>query len=384
MITPSQRNRPLRVLQFVTRLGLGGAERVALSIEQGLRNDFEFAVFAVRGTERSGIGRAMRQSLIDLNVPLFEGSRVPIKAGGMVVAGFHGARAVRAFRPDIVHLHTEIPESAYAAMIAMVPAHASAAIVRTIHNSVYWHFWPRLGRWCERRMRRSHVACVSQDAMRAFEEFRAGSGAGPLPASPVVVYNGVALPARARAQRRENAGRVRVLFAGRFETEKGSDLLPEVFSLVPPPPGGGEFVVHGSGRHAAALAALAASPPSGWTIRVEPPVADLPERMAGFDLVLMPSRFEGLGMVAVEALLVGLPVIGTDAPGLREALPPDYPWRAAAGDARSFARAFAQALAERARWPAVTLRAQEFAAGRFGFDSMCSSYRTLYLRAAGA
>jgi glycosyltransferase involved in cell wall biosynthesis len=39
----------------------------------------------------------------------------------------------------------------------------------------------------------------------------------------------------------------------------------------------------------------------------------------------MPSRFEGLGLVCLESLASGLPVIATNAPGLNEAIPENWP-----------------------------------------------------------
>ena len=375
-------SRP-RVLQCITRLGLGGAEAVAFSLVRGLRREFEFAVFAVRGVEDSEIGRAMRRELAELGVPLFSGPKLPIKLGGMALAGLRAAQVARQFQPDLTHLHTEIPESAHASMVALRPRCARGALVRTIHNSVYWHFWPRLGRWCERRLTQSHVAAVSQDARAAFELHRKNSRAGPLPASPITIYNGVEVPPRsASAPPWAPGGRLRILFAGRFEPEKGSDLLPQILAQVNPPAAGCELVLHGTGAHEPALRALAARPPAGWTIRVLPPVAGLRERMGEFDLVLMPSRFEGLGLVAVEATLAGLPVVATDAPGLREALPSDYPWRAQPGDAIGFARGLQRALDERASWPAITRSAGEFARQRFDVATMLAAYARLYRSAS--
>ena len=60
------------------------------------------------------------------------------------------------------------------------------------------------------------------------------------------------------------------------------------------------------------LQSFAARPPPGWIVRVGEPATDLLQRLPAFDLVLMPSRFEGLGMVAVEALLLGVPVVVKD------------------------------------------------------------------------
>lgn len=372
-----------RILHFITRLGLGGAESVALSLVRGLHAEFEFGVFAVRGIERSEVGRAMQRELAELRVPVFCGPNLSLKYGGMLFAGLRATQVLRQFNPAAVHLHTEIPESAYAASATLRSLRPPPAAVRTIHNSVYWQFWPRLGAWCERRLRFSHVACVSQDAHSAFTGHRQRSRAGALPAPSIVIYNGVASPTCPADRQPAPNTPIRVLFAGRFESEKGADLLPNVIARARPPAQGAELFLHGHGVHRPALESLAAHPPHGWIIHVQPPVANLRAHMPDFDLVLIPSRHEGLPLVAVEAMLAGVPVIGTDAPGLREALPPDHRWRARAGDADDFALQLQRAMNKPDAWRAAAAHARAFASSRFNYETMLAAYAALYRRAIG-
>jgi glycosyltransferase involved in cell wall biosynthesis len=305
-----------------------------------------------------------------------------MKQGGIFFAGVRAMRVLRQFRPTIVHLHTEIPESTYAMTVALPPRHAGRSIVRTIHNSDYWNFSPRLGRWCERRMTRSFVACVSQDAQAAFVAHRERSLLDPLPVPSTVIYNGVTVPGSSGALRpSRSGGPIRILFAGRFEKEKGADLLPTAIRQTRPPPNGAELVLHGHGSLGSALQSLAATPPRGWTIHVRPPIADLCARMAEYDLVIIPSRVEGLSLVAIEAMMMGVPVIGTDAPGLREALPPDHRWRSHAGDAIGFAAQLESAMNEPQRWREVATHAEAFARQRFDYGAMLTAYTRLYHRA---
>lgn len=374
------KTRP-RVVQCITRLGLGGAEAVALTLVRTLRDEFEFAVFAVHGVEDSEIGRSMALELEGLRVPLFCGSRLPLKWGGLLPAGLRAARMSRDFKPALVHLHTEIPECAHAARLVLDPGGRPPAVVRTIHNTVYWHYWPRLGHWCERRLRHSHVACVSQAAQDAYAAFRGRSGAGSPPLPPVVIYNGVAVPTEAANRSHVSCGPRRILFAGRFEHQKGTDLLPAILAGVTLPSPGAELVLYGQGAHGPLLEQLAVQPPEGWKIHVLPPTAALRERMPEFDLVIMPSRFEGLPLVAVEAALLGVPLVATDAAGLRETLPPDHPWCAPTGDPAHFAQTLRQALATPHCWPQVAARARAFARHRFGPGNMAAGYRKLYARA---
>lgn len=373
------------MLHFITHLALGGAERIALDLVRGLRDGFDSAIFAVRGVGADAIGSAMRRELEETRTPLFTGTRVPLKWGGLLFAGQSAARTVAAFQPDLIHLHTEIPEASYAAMVSLRPSLRHSPIVRTIHNSVYWHHWPRLGRWCDRRMAQAHIAGVSQGAVEAFERLRRASAAGAPPAPPVVIFNGVALPPSTRPPRTAPSESIRVLFAGRFEIQKGTDLLARILTQLRLPSGrGGELMLHGVGAHESALRALAAQPPPGWSVRVAAPLAGLAATMPEFDFVLMPSRFEGQSLVAIEAMLQAVPLVATDAPGLREQLPADYPWRARAGDADDFARVLQRAFDDPAQCRAIAGQAQAFARDRFDPRAMFASYRRLYAQALEA
>jgi glycosyltransferase involved in cell wall biosynthesis len=51
---------------------------------------------------------------------------------------------------------------------------------------------------------------------------------------------------------------------------------------------------------------------------------DIGDILQSIDVFLQPSEFEGLPLSTLEALDAGLPIVGSHAPGLLEALPPEY------------------------------------------------------------
>jgi glycosyltransferase involved in cell wall biosynthesis len=269
-------------------------------------------------------------------------------------------------------------------MVTLRPSLGRIPLVRTIHNSIYWDPWRKLGRWCDKHMPRSYVACVAKGAQDAFEQLRAESGGGPLPRPPVIIFNGVVVNGDPRPIGKLPGRRVRILFAGRFEDQKGANLLPQILrSVTPKDDQQCELIIHGSGTHEGLLRSLASSPPPGWTVQVNGPVPNLIAQMPQFDLMIMPSRYEGLALIAIEAALLGLPVIATDGPGIREGFPQDYPWLARAGDAASFASLLQAALDNPASWAPVISQAQEFARTHFDLGVMCDSYAALYSHSVG-
>ncbi|ACB73580.1 glycosyl transferase group 1 [Opitutus terrae PB90-1] len=367
------------MLHCVSHLALGGAERIALTIITALRAEIDFGLYAVRGLGDGTVGESLRDEVAQLGIPLYLGAPVPMRFGGMITGAVGLAAAARRFAPEVIHLHTEIPEASYAALAAVRPSLARVPLVRTIHNSVYWEFWRPLGRWSDRRMSRSLCAAVSADALKAVRRLRAESGAAPFSAEPLVIYSAVAPGPAKTVQAALASDELRIIFGGRFEPEKGADLLPQILREAIVPAGRRcRLWIFGSGTHAPQLRALAAASPAGWAVEVHPPVADFRARLVEADIAIVPSRFEGLGLVAIEAALAGVPLVVTDAPGLREAVPPEHPWRASPGDPGGFATALSDALAHPERWPAAVRAAQRFAAERFSMAAMRDSYRALY------
>lgn len=370
-----------RVLHVVTRLGLGGAEAVAVSIAEGLNHEIPGAIFAVRGVRRSAVGAKLEKRLRNACLPLFTGPEWPLKAGGMIPAAFALKRAIRRFEPDVIHLHTEIPEAALAMLAALAPAAARHGVVRTIHHSAFWTFWPRLGGWCEKRIPDGAIAGVSFDALEGFREHRRRSGqAQPMRSS--VIYNGIEPPAVVQLSERRVRRPAKILYAGRLDWEKGADLLPEIIRRTRIPVGGAELTVHGEGRQENLLRKRLRRTIPGWKTTMLPPTDQLEAVFANHDLLIMPSRIEGLGLVAIEASLHGLPVVATRAKGLREAFPPDHPWLPDAGDPEAFAHALSDALAEPKLRTAATIKAHHLARQRFNPRVMLASYARLHRAAA--
>jgi len=376
---PMSPKRP-RVLQVITHLALGGAEKVAALLQRESREEFEFGLFAVHGQSGDAFGRALEMETRSLQVPLYIGTRVPFKFGGAGLAAAELGRAIEAFQPDIVHLHAEHAELTSALWRRFQTGSASRpAFVRTIHNSVYWRSWPRIGNWTERQLGEAAVAGVSQAACDEYRRHRIACGMGtPTPAAELI-YNAVVDSPTAPHVAPFRREHLRLLAAGRFEPQKGFDVLLAALPQVRLPAGVRvELTVAGQGSQQQLLQSLAERAPSSWSVRIVPPLDGLTKELGASDLVIVPSRFEGLGLVSLEATQGGRPVVATRAPGLAETLPPDHPWLAEPGDVHSLADALAHALALSPNWGEVVHRAQSWVARRFSLAAMKAGYACLY------
>ena len=109
-------------------------------------------------------------------------------------------------------------------------------------------------------------------------------------------------------------GPVRVFGAiGRLDPQKGFDTLITAFRTLPQP----DIALHifGQGDEEPSLRRLAAGDPR---IRFRGFTTAPTEAFAQVDAVVMPSRWEAYGLVAIEALSAGRPVICSDVDGLND------------------------------------------------------------------
>ncbi len=163
----------------------------------------------------------------------------------------------------------------------------------------------------------------------------------------VAALREAALPLARRAGRG-----LRIVAAGRLVEQKGFDRLVDAAGALD---ADAHVAIFGDGPDRAALAARIAASGLDGRVSLEGHAHDLPARIAGADVFALPSRWEGLPNVALEALALGTPVVATpDVSALVELAPET-------GDAVILAAAgpqFAAALAAHApRAPASAPRA---------------------------
>jgi len=139
------------------------------------------------------------------------------------------------------------------------------------------------------------------------------------------------------------ADRTRLLVVGSLSEAKGQRVAIEALAYLP-----GDMTLHivGSGPTDVEVRLRALARRRGVDERVF--YYGHSEEVGAFyrhaDLVVVPSVNEAFGRTAVEALMAGCRVVGSDSGGLSELLPPDR--RFPAGDAHALAAAARQALAE--------------------------------------
>jgi glycosyltransferase involved in cell wall biosynthesis len=111
-------------------------------------------------------------------------------------------------------------------------------------------------------------------------------------------------------------------------------------------------------------------------VRFIEPVPNIAAVLPQVDVLAMPSLWEACGLLAMEAMVLGVPVVGSDAIGLREVLRGTPALVPAAADTAQLASAIEATMA-----PAHSRQAREFmpeAAIRFDNRTSAEKLRTLY------
>ncbi|MBI3147065.1 MAG: glycosyltransferase [Betaproteobacteria bacterium] len=275
-----------RVLQVITGLGAGGAERLVLDLMAVFdKSRFEVGLVSI-ASDLSGMkvfGHA------DLPVEVFDlGAALPFKE-------FSGlARYIDHFRPEVVHAH--MFHSLVATLVARSLCSTRFAVCFTSHNARHTR-GRSLALWATRRLRDMDIV------------FDANQHLALNAARTVVIGNGIVVgdpPARTPWS---SATGIRLLSVGRLAEQKDPLGLIRVFERARLDNATLEFV--GAGPLEGAARALARQLGLGEQVRFSGVCNDVRERMRAADVLVMHSRYEGMPMAVLEAGETAMPVLAT-------------------------------------------------------------------------
>jgi phosphatidylinositol alpha-mannosyltransferase len=307
--------------------------------------------------------------------------RVPYNESVAPIAPFPRAfaatrKTLRSFRPDIVHVHEPfVPgPSMFAALSSKVPvvatfhAYADRSRLLAAATPVLRRIWRRLG-----------VRIAVSDAAASFVS-------GPMGEGEVrIVPNGADVEMFAGAEPAPLPEGRRILFVNRLDPRKGFRVMVDAFRLLAAERSDVVLVVAGDGAERPALSELPGEARSRVVMLGNVEHDRLPPYHAASEIFCAPSTGrESFGIVLVEAMAAGLPVIASDIPGYREVVrdgldgllvPPRDPG------------AVARAISELLDDPDTAKRFGEAGrsrAQRYSWDKVAAEIEEIYREAAAA
>jgi glycosyltransferase involved in cell wall biosynthesis len=308
------------LFHFAELGGLGGVEVVVVQLARAFRERGHAAAILEVGkswrSERKGPGGI---PLWTLTAPSYLSWQRPRSWASFARATFQFKRVLGEFQPDVVNVHFPLIQCLPAVGADLLPH--NWRLISTVHNSdirVAPLETPAIRHWQARLFRRSdRITAVSRslldDTLQLYPFARDKSQ---------IICNGVPSHWLEQPLSRQPPPERYVLFAGRLHHVKGVDLLLHAWNIVARDYPDTELYIVGDGPENQSLREMTFS--LGLSDRVcflgRKGQTELPALYRNAEVVILPSRREGLPLSILEASACGAICIGTKIPGIPEIL----------------------------------------------------------------
>lgn len=355
----------LKVFHIISHFELGGAEKVAINISQSENKEFEYHIVEVA----RGYSSFSEEMLKMLDKQGIYCHRSIIKLNKLAILFFplRFLYLYLKYRPHIIHSHTEVPDlSVYLSFLLWKPIIRNCRIVRTIHNSQLWSGWDWIGRHVEYFFQKHHSNIAISIATQQSYKKKYGIECP-------IIYNGLS-PIPAVRFEYIKPDRINIVFAGRLEPQKGIDILTCIIKELK---NNTQLFFHIIGDGHCKNQMLDQLKGCN-NFQYYGKVYNLSAYLSSFDYLFMPSRYEGLALLAIEASLAKLPVIINACDGLEETLPNSWPYKVQNNSIEQYLSIFSSLDKQNSK--KAGNMAFHFAIEHFSLSRMQTEYETLYKR----
>lgn len=232
----------------------------------------------------------------------------------------------------------------------------------------------RYGRWLLPTIRTAQRNVVLSETLR-YETTQFG-----FPAErTVLIPNGVdTILFRPRVEVAAPSTHVKLLFIGRLDLQKGLDVLLDALVLVP-----SDFAwqlrIVGDGPERARLRDKVAALALNDRVTFLGYQDDVLTHYHWADLFILPSHFEGMPNVVLEAMACGLPVIGSNIGGTRDVVTHgETGWLVPRGNAQELAAAIVDGIRSQARFCEMGKKARTKVKAQYSIAAVASRYLAEY------
>jgi len=342
------------------RFGMGGAEKVLLELALSMRRDYGVEVYAA--VNEGDLQRALFKQGIAVT-PLFWSKQRTLETV------LHLKKATEQFQPDLIHSHHR-----YTTFLTDLFFKKRTRLLHTEH--VLRGDKALLFRY-------GHHATAVHESVRGqlMERYRVPGER--VTTIPNAVLRPVCIPEQAEALRRKypvSEPHTRILCMGRLEEQKGHRYLIEAVMRLPETYRRRlSIFIAGEGRLDSELRSQIRSFQIESCFHFLGHVQSIADYLELCDFMVLPSLWEGMPLVVLEAQAAGRAVLATDIPGTRETLlNGETGFLVPARSGSALAKALMDWMDHPEQVRAMGQAARVHASKEFSFSVMLNRYYQLY------
>lgn len=295
----------MKILQVITSLGIGGAERLVLQLVSKLRENghiVDICVFKGMRTSFTEDAESIGCKIYSLGDSFYNPLYIPRLS--KIIANY-----------DVVHTHNSSPQL----FTALAKGKNNCVLITTEHNTDnrkrHLPLLKSLDRWMYAKYDR--VICISKETSQNLRLYLGPNWLNKYGDNKIVtINNGIDVNRFQKAKPNvEREGKHIVVMVAAFRPQKDHITLLKAFTHLPDDyflwlVGDGEY--RKSIEHEIERLSL------GHKVRLFGNRGDVPEIVKSADIVVMSSNWEGFGLAAVEGMAAGKPVVASDVDGLKQ------------------------------------------------------------------
>lgn len=312
------------ILHIITTINRGGAENQLLALASSqIANGDQVQIVALDGEDE------LKQDFERVGISVY--TSLNKRAFGIQIAKLY--TLLRCIKPDVIHAHLPRAEL----LAALLPI--STPLVVSRHNSE--EFYPGAPKLISRLI--SRAVCV-----RAKKIIFISQGAKDyaiaekevVPSEKInVIYYGIHRDSDStlgQNVKRVVRERTRFLTVGRLVRQK--DILTQVKAIKRLFDRDIELIIVGQGELRDELESFVAKHRLGERVKFVGRTNRVRDELRNSDCFILSSRYEGFGLVLLEAALNRIPIIASDIPTTREILGDKFPYLFKVGDDEALAK----------------------------------------------
>jgi len=363
--------KPYKIYHIVTSIGLGGSEIVATSIGeniQSLNEHIYIEIFSSKNNYCRDLKKKLKNNVITLST--FS------KRLSLFFAPFSLFLFLFNKKNILIHSHTDLPDFVLSVVLRLRKIFflGKIKIIRTIHNTELWPSHKRLGRFVEKTFKDDYVVGVSKTSLNAYIKLRHFCKLN-ISNNTQIIFNGIS-PAKNYTFNVKNKNKLNIVFCGRLEGQKGIDVLirflknnnNSLLNIF-------DFYIIGEGSYKSEIVDLSGK---FQNIHYVPSILSFRNHVNSFDFLIVPSRFEGFGLVSAEASFAGVNVIISNNETLKETLPNNWPLVFDLNSEDSLLNLLNNISAKKYDFNSLRKNALDFVESNFTLKHMLNGYRVLY------